>query len=87
LQKFSLGTLFYIFYNVVGERLQALAAEELYRREWLYESKSSLWYVLQSGEWKMFDLTRWEAVTCSPPMSPAYLSKEEVKASKTSAPA
>lgn len=29
LQKFSLGTLFYIFYNVSGERLQALAAEDL----------------------------------------------------------
>lgn len=87
LQKFSLGTLFYIFYNVVGERLQALAAEELYRREWLYESKSSLWYVLQGGEWKVFDLTRWEAVACGAPTNPAFLAKEEVKASKTSAPA
>jgi len=87
LQKFSLGTLFYIFYNVVGERLQALAAEELYRREWLYESKSSLWYVLQGGEWKVFDLSRWETVACSPPQNPAFLPKEEVKASKPSAPA
>lgn len=87
LQKFSLGTLFYIFYNVVGERLQALAAEELYRREWLYESKCSLWYVLQGGEWKVFDLSRWETVACPPPQNPAFLPKEEVKASKPSAPA
>lgn len=87
LQKFSLGTLFYIFYNVVGERLQALAAEELYRREWLYESKNSLWYILQGGEWKVFDLSRWETVTCPPPQNPAFLSKEEVKASKPSASA
>jgi len=37
IKKFSEFTLFYVFYNMPGEKLQALAAEDLYRRDWLYE--------------------------------------------------
>jgi len=32
----SCSSLFYMFYNMPGEIMQALAAEELYKRDWVY---------------------------------------------------
>ncbi|KAJ0410815.1 hypothetical protein ATCC90586_010138 [Pythium insidiosum] len=43
LSKFHLETLFYIFYAMPRDVLQAYAAQELYNREWRYHGELSLW--------------------------------------------
>ena len=43
LSKFQLETLFYMFYSMPKDILQACAAQELYRREWRYHSELRLW--------------------------------------------
>lgn len=64
LQKFSLETLFYIFYNMPRDTLQACAAAELYNRNWKYHRELKTWFLLQEEEgrhrWVCFDLTVWE---------------------------
>ena len=44
LSKFQLETLFYIFYALPKDVLQAYAAQELYTREWRYHSDLKLWF-------------------------------------------
>ena len=44
LSKFQLETLFYIFYALPKDVLQAYAAQELYTREWRYHAESKLWF-------------------------------------------
>lgn len=44
LSKFQLETLFYIFYALPKDVLQAYAAQELYAREWRYHIESKLWF-------------------------------------------
>ncbi|KAL7539036.1 hypothetical protein ACHAXR_011765 [Thalassiosira sp. AJA248-18] len=44
LSKFQLETLFYIFYALPKDVLQAYAAQELYTREWRYHVESKLWF-------------------------------------------
>mmetsp|Transcript_33091 Transcript_33091/g.80059 ORF Transcript_33091/g.80059 Transcript_33091/m.80059 type:complete len:485 (-) Transcript_33091:111-1565(-) len=44
LSKFQLETLFYIFYALPKDVLQAYAAQELYSREWRYHVESKLWF-------------------------------------------
>mmetsp|Transcript_7462 Transcript_7462/g.11155 ORF Transcript_7462/g.11155 Transcript_7462/m.11155 type:complete len:498 (+) Transcript_7462:43-1536(+) len=41
--KFALETLFYIFYAMPQDVLQAYAAQELYHREWKFHSDLKLW--------------------------------------------
>ena len=82
---FCTGTLFYIFYNMPGEMLQALAAEELYRRDWQYCPATGLWYFEASGAWKMFDLDQWDVVACVSSIPSGFLSKEEVRVKKVTA--
>jgi CCR4-NOT transcription complex subunit 2 len=43
LNKFHLETLFYIFYMLPKDILQAYAAQELYTREWRYHMELKLW--------------------------------------------
>lgn len=43
LSKFHLETLFYIFYSMPKDVLQAYAAQELYSREWRYHGELKLW--------------------------------------------
>jgi len=43
LSKFHLETLFYIFYSMPKDVLQAYAAQELYAREWRYHGELKLW--------------------------------------------
>lgn len=80
--KFALGTLFYIFYNMPGEMLQALAAEELYRKGWVYEADTAKWYTKQHDDWKTFDVGSWELGPCSPPKG-TLLTPEDVKVKRT----
>merc|ERR1719219_2010588 len=43
LAKFTLETLFYIFYNMPRDTLQVYAAKELVNRHWIYYKKTRIW--------------------------------------------
>jgi len=72
LSKFQLETLFYIFYALSKDVLQAYAAQELYTREWRYHGDLKLWFKragpadgvtnASSGvaQYLYFDITSWE---------------------------
>ncbi|KAH7649566.1 hypothetical protein FG379_001192 [Cryptosporidium bovis] len=66
-QKFSLETLFYIFYNMPQDLLQGFASVELCNRGWLYYPSSYLWYCKpqkdeRKGEWHIFDVKKWKRI-------------------------
>mmetsp|Transcript_61 Transcript_61/g.69 ORF Transcript_61/g.69 Transcript_61/m.69 type:complete len:534 (-) Transcript_61:215-1816(-) len=44
LHKFQLETLFYIFYAMPKDLLQAYSGQELYQREWRYHAELKLWF-------------------------------------------
>ncbi|GKZ01420.1 hypothetical protein MPSEU_001092800 [Mayamaea pseudoterrestris] len=44
LSKFQLETLFYIFYALPKDVLQAYSAQELYTREWRFHAELKLWF-------------------------------------------
>ena len=77
IRLFVTETLFYVFYNMPGELMQAMAAEELYRREWLYNPAKQLWFLNSEGQWKYFDINRFEISATQTPSGP-YLTKEEI---------
>ena len=73
LSKFQLETLFYIFYALPKDVLQAYAAQELYTREWRYHVESKLWFKRATptdnsssssgggnGQYMYFDINTWE---------------------------
>ncbi|CAE7722490.1 VIP2, partial [Symbiodinium microadriaticum] len=70
LSKFTLETLFYMFYAMPRDVLQATAAIELHRREWRYHSELRIWLKARSPQemqgqpsvqYVYFDATTWEA--------------------------
>mmetsp|Transcript_9786 Transcript_9786/g.15684 ORF Transcript_9786/g.15684 Transcript_9786/m.15684 type:complete len:477 (+) Transcript_9786:300-1730(+) len=71
LSKFQLETLFYIFYAMPKDVLQAYAAQELYTREWRYHGDLKLWFkragpsdgITTSSatpQYLYFDINSWE---------------------------
>lgn len=69
LSKFQLETLFYIFYALPKDVLQAYAAQELYAREWKYHVDLKLWFKRASPadgvpvttiQYIYFDINTWE---------------------------
>lgn len=64
LSKFQLETLFYIFYALPKDVLQAYAAQELYAREWKYHVDLKLWFKRANpsdgGQFVYFDINSWE---------------------------
>lgn len=71
--KFQLETVFYIFYALPRDVLQAYAAQELYHREWRYHSDHKLWFkrvapsdgisslaASSTVNYMYFDLQSWE---------------------------
>lgn len=86
LSKFQLETLFYMFYAMPKDILQACAAQELYRREWRYHGEMRLWLkprapqeLMQSHpnvQFVFFDSAAWETrlFTAAPRNSAALLS-------------
>jgi len=72
LSKFQLETLFYIFYALPKDVLQAYAAQELYSREWRYHVDLKLWFKRASpadgvansagsgAQYLYFDINSWE---------------------------
>jgi len=62
IKKFQLETLFYIFYGMPRDALQAHAADELYQRNWRFHKESKLWFIQNrgnSGEYVYFDFNTW----------------------------
>ena len=71
LSKFQLETLFYIFYALPKDVLQAYAAQELYSRKWRYHVDLKLWFkradtsdglsatVNVSNQYVYFDVNTW----------------------------
>jgi len=71
LSKFQLETLFYIFYALPKDVLQAYAAQELYAREWKFHVELKLWFKRASPadgvtssaggmQFIYFDINQWE---------------------------
>jgi len=72
LSKFQLETLFYIFYALPKDVLQAYAAQELYSREWRFHGELKLWFKRAgpsdgvansstgSPQYLYFDINSWE---------------------------
>lgn len=64
--KLQLESLFYIFYNMPRDTLQAYAATELYNRDWRYHKDLKLWFTRGSGSeggkgnYIYFDINSWE---------------------------
>lgn len=94
LSEFALETLFYIFYAMPRDSLQAYAAQELYKREWRYHKDLRLWFGrYASGEGQApaagkgpqflyFDINSWEKRVFSgsiPGLQTGFLSPAEVQ--------
>mmetsp|Transcript_12592 Transcript_12592/g.27830 ORF Transcript_12592/g.27830 Transcript_12592/m.27830 type:complete len:321 (-) Transcript_12592:323-1285(-) len=93
LSKFQLETLFYIFYALPKDVLQAYAAQELYTREWRYHVELKLWFkraglvdgVSNSNgtQYIYFDIHSWERRLFNGNMhqniTSGFLSEDEVR--------
>jgi len=95
LSKFQLETLFYIFYALPKDVLQAYAAQELYTREWRYHGDLKLWFkragpadgvAAGSGsapQYLYFDINSWERRVFNGSMSQnftsSFLSDEDIR--------
>lgn len=93
LAKFQMETLFHMFYSMPRDLLQAVAAQELYRREWRYHSELRLWFKQRNPQELMhghsnvqflyFDVTIWEARLFTTAyrgnINQGLLSEEEIK--------
>ena len=71
LSKFQIETLFYMFYSMPRDILQAFSSQELYRRDWRYHAELRIWLKQRSPQEMMqghpgvqfvyFDVNTWEA--------------------------
>mmetsp|Transcript_85884 Transcript_85884/g.270684 ORF Transcript_85884/g.270684 Transcript_85884/m.270684 type:complete len:429 (+) Transcript_85884:53-1339(+) len=81
LQKFKLETLFYIFFNMPRDTLQACAAAELYNRGWKFHREQKAWFVLKEEEgqhrWVRFDPNTWETHYYLQPVDNSYFLAED----------
>lgn len=50
LDSASYSTLFYLFYSCPGDELQVLAAQELYKRRWMFHFASKIWFISGSQQ-------------------------------------
>jgi CCR4-NOT transcription complex subunit 2 len=91
--KFQVESLFYMFYAMPKDLMQAMAAQELYQREWRYHGEQRLWLkarsqqeLMQSNsnvQYMYFDVNAWEArlFTNTPAkghISSGFLTEEEI---------
>mmetsp|Transcript_4167 Transcript_4167/g.8464 ORF Transcript_4167/g.8464 Transcript_4167/m.8464 type:complete len:341 (+) Transcript_4167:227-1249(+) len=90
--KFQVETLFYIFYNMPRDTLQAYAAFELYARKWLYHQERELWFIEQqetangaapTSRWQFFDTEagEWQVkfFNGDPPDKSKFLPEKDVR--------
>lgn len=92
IQKFQLETLFYIFYMMPKDTLQAVAASELHARDWKFHSELSMWFCKQpetqgkggfgrAATFVYFDVKVWERRTYvdnSKNLEQGFLAEDEV---------
>lgn len=93
LAKFQVETLFYMFYAMPRDVLQATAAQELYRREWRYHAELKVWLKARGQQeliqgqpsipFVYFDVNLWEAKLFTTPVrgniAAGLLSEEDVR--------
>lgn len=93
LSKFQLETLFYIFYALPKDVLQAYSAQELYSREWRYHAELKLWFkragpadIVASNnsspnQYIYFDINSWERRIFNGNMNitPNLLSEDDIR--------
>ena len=93
LSKFQVETLFYLFYSMPRDVLQACAAQELYRREWRYHGELKLWFKVRSAheqiqahpgvQYVYFDVNAWDAKLFTSNLrgnvAAGFLSEEDVR--------
>jgi CCR4-NOT transcription complex subunit 2 len=93
LSKFQIETLFYMFYAMPKDILQACASQELYRRDWRYHAELRVWLkprapqeLMQSHpnvQFVFFDSGAWETRLFTTPhrgnIAAGLLSEEEVR--------
>jgi CCR4-NOT transcriptional regulation complex NOT5 subunit len=83
--KFTIETLFYIFYYMARDSLQICAAEELYKRKWRYHTEYSVWFIQDDSEknnevYNYFNYNEWKVTkyVFSPISTKMFLSENEV---------
>eukprot|EP00753_Platysulcus_tardus_P017316 PLAT6362.1.p1 GENE.PLAT6362.1~~PLAT6362.1.p1 ORF type:complete len:590 (-),score=218.67 PLAT6362.1:93-1769(-) len=86
-RKFQLESLFYIFYAMPRDVMQAYAAEELYRRDWRYHTELKLWFSRATQldgqvQYIFFDINAWKSRIFSGTLTPSFMPKEEVGAKR-----
>ena len=93
LTKFTVETLFYMFYSMPRDLLQATAAQELYRREWRYHGELKVWLKARGPQellqgqpgvpFVFFDVSTWEPKLFTSAfrgnLAAGLLSEEEVR--------
>jgi CCR4-NOT transcription complex subunit 2 len=93
LSKFMLETLFYMFYAMPRDLVQALAAQELYRRDWKYHGELRMWLKARSPQEIMlthqnvqylhFDVNVWEPRLFNSPyrgnLAAGLLTEEDIR--------
>jgi CCR4-NOT transcriptional regulation complex NOT5 subunit len=80
--KFTIETLFYIFYYMARDSLQICAAEELYKRKWRYHTEYCVWFILEEGDsgYSYFNYNEWKVLRYiyAPVNSKMFLADSEV---------
>jgi CCR4-NOT transcriptional regulation complex NOT5 subunit len=84
--KFTIETLFYIFYFMPRDSLQICAAEELYKRKWRYHAEYCIWFVQDGCDnngnevFNYFNFNEWKVTRYSfnPVNKKLFLSENEV---------
>ena len=93
LSKFSVETLFYMFYNMPKDLLQAYSTQELYRREWRFHGELKAWIrartqqelqqALPTIQFVYFDVSNWETrpltATYRGNLASGFIGEEEVR--------
>eukprot|EP00172_Hildenbrandia_rubra_P000602 Plantae.Rhodophyta-Hildenbrandia_rubra.ctg1321.p1 GENE.Plantae.Rhodophyta-Hildenbrandia_rubra.ctg1321~~Plantae.Rhodophyta-Hildenbrandia_rubra.ctg1321.p1 ORF type:complete len:680 (+),score=129.95 Plantae.Rhodophyta-Hildenbrandia_rubra.ctg1321:1267-3306(+) len=90
--KFSLETLFYIFYSMPRDVLQLYVAVELYRHQWRYHRNLKRWFArsrspgpspaLERNGYIYFDVNSWEKrpfTESNVSLAQGFLSEEEIR--------
>ena len=84
LAKIHMETLFYMFYSMPKDIMQAYAAQELYKRDWKYHSELKVWLKQRPQDVVYFDMNAWEqrqfnTATYRGNISAGFLTEEEVR--------
>eukprot|EP00932_Pfiesteria_piscicida_P018581 SRR837773.5428.p1 GENE.SRR837773.5428~~SRR837773.5428.p1 ORF type:complete len:159 (+),score=30.21 SRR837773.5428:30-479(+) len=87
LSKFKPETLFYIFYHLPRDMLQACAAAELCQRGWQFHRDIKAWFLKEEGsdKWVCWDVSAWEKRYYQQAVDPErFLTQNEVRVTSTS---